>query len=135
MAMVIAAATADAATPMNFMRSWRHGVDPSQYPVFKSVMVWPETESAVHTMPAIIMTKNMPVVPERPNWSSTTDDTIMVNMVMPETGLRAVVAMHRAATEVKKNEKNRTNTTPMAATAIDEWSLPSSTATAMVLTI
>ena len=25
---------------------------------------------------------------------------------MPETGLRAVVAMHRAATEVKKNEKN-----------------------------
>ena len=32
-------------------------------------MVWPETESAVQTMPAIAITKNMPVVPERPKCS------------------------------------------------------------------
>ena len=69
-------------------------------------MVWPETESAVHTMPAIAITKNMPVVPESPKRSSTTEEMMMVSMVMPETGLRAVVAMALAATEVKKNEKS-----------------------------
>ena len=36
----------------------------------------------------------------------------MVSMVMPETGLRAVVAMAFAATEVKKNEKTSASTRP-----------------------
>ena len=31
---------------------------------------------------------------------------MMVSIVIPETGLRAVVAMALAATEVKKNEKS-----------------------------
>ena len=70
-------------------------------------MVWPETESAVQTMPAMAITKNMPVVPERPKRSSTTEEMMMVSMVMPETGLRAVVAMALAATEVKKKEKTQ----------------------------
>ena len=56
-------------------------------------MVWPDTDSAVQTMPAMAMTKNMPVVPDRPNCSRTTDEMMIVSMVMPETGLRAVVAM------------------------------------------
>ena len=80
---------------------------------------WPETESAVQTMPAIAMTKNMPVGPETPKRSSTTEETMMVSMVMPETGLRAVVAIALAATEVKKKENSsvsarptRTTTTP-----------------------
>ncbi len=70
-------------------------------------MVCPETESAVHTIPASAMTKNMPVVPETPKRSSTTEEMMMVSMVMPDTGLRAVVAMALAATEVKKNEKTQ----------------------------
>ena len=44
--------------------------------------------------------------PRAPNCSSTTDEMMIVSMVMPETGLRAVVAMALAATEVKKNEKS-----------------------------
>jgi len=37
----------------------------------------------------------------------------MVSMVMPETGLRAVVAMALAATEVKKNENTRVSARPI----------------------
>ena len=40
------------------------------------------------------------------------EEMMMVSMVMPETGLRAVVAMALAATEVKKNEKTSVSTTP-----------------------
>ena len=65
-------------------------------------MVCPDTDRAVHTMPAIAMTKNIPVGPDRPNCNSTTEEMMMVSMVMPETGLRAMVAMAFAATEVKK---------------------------------
>ena len=75
-------------------------------------MVWPETDSAVQTMPAIAMTKNMPVVPERPNLSSTTDEMMIVSIVMPDTGLRAVVAIALAATEVKKKEKTSVSSRP-----------------------
>ena len=42
-----------------------------------------------------------------PKRSSTTDEMMIVSMVMPETGLRAVVAMALAATDVKKNEKTQ----------------------------
>ena len=58
-------------------------------------------------MPAIAITKNIPVVPAMPNRSSTTDEMMIVSMVMPDTGLRAVVAMALAATDVKKNEKTQ----------------------------
>ena len=37
---------------------------------------------------------------------------MMVSIVMPETGLRAVVAIALAATEVKKNEKSSVSTRP-----------------------
>ena len=46
------------------------------------MITWPETDNAVHTMPAMAITKNMPEVPETPNFSSTIDDTMMVNMVI-----------------------------------------------------
>ena len=39
---------------------------------------------------------------------------MMVSMVIPETGLRAVVAMALAATEVKKNEKSSVSPRPTA---------------------
>ena len=77
-------------------------------------MVWPETDRAVQTIPAMAITKNMPVVPETPKRSKTADEMMMVSMVMPETGLRAVVATALAATEVKKNEKTSTNAKPTA---------------------
>jgi hypothetical protein len=69
-------------------------------------------ESAVHTMPAMAMTKNMPVVPERPKRNSTTEEMMMVSMVMPETGLLAVVAMALAATEAKKKAKSSVSRGP-----------------------
>ncbi len=40
----------------------------------------------------------------------------MVSMVIPETGLRAVVAMALAATEVKKNEKAMVRRSPTSTT-------------------
>ena len=97
-------------------------------------MVCPETERAVQTMPAMAMTKNMPVVPESPKRSSTTEEMMMVSMVMPETGLRAVVAMALAATEVKKNEKSTISATPMAITTNEVPRLPRNAATPMALT-
>src|ERR1035438_462234 len=82
-------------------------------------MVWPETDKAVHTMPAIAITKNMPAVPDMPNRSNTTDEIMTVSIVIPDTGLRAVVAIAFAATEAKKNEKRRVSTKPTA-TAVQE---------------
>ena len=78
----------------------------------RSVTNWPEIESAVQTTPATAITKNIPVVPETPKRSSTTEETMMVSIVMPEIGLRAVVAIAFAATEVKKNEKSRVSPRP-----------------------
>src|ERR1022692_4507092 len=98
-------------------------------------MACPEVESAVHTMPAMVITKNMPVVPESPNRNSTTDEMMMVSMVMPETGLRAVVAMALAATEVKKNEKSSVSARPTRIAAGEAARLPSKMATPMALTI
>ncbi len=79
-------------------------------------MNWPETHSAVQTIPAIAITKNMPVVPERPNFNSTTEAMIRVSMVMPEAGLLAVVAMAFAATDAKKKAKISVSTRPQAST-------------------
>ena len=79
-------------------------------------MNWPDTHRAVHTMPAMAITKNIPVSPERPKLNSTTAEMMMVSMVMPEAGLLAVVAMALAATEVKKNENTSVNTRPNANT-------------------
>ena len=62
-------------------------------------MVCPDTDSAVQTMPAMAITKNIPVVPDNPNCSSTADEMMMVSMVMPDTGLRAVVAMAKSSAE------------------------------------
>ncbi len=81
-------------------------------------MACPETASAVQTMPAMAMTKNMPVVPDTPKRSRTAEETMMVSIVIPETGLRAVVAMALAATEVKKNEKTSIRPRPAATTAV-----------------
>ena len=78
---------------------------------------WPEIESAVQTTPAIAITKNMPVVPETPKRSSTTEETMIVSIVMPEIGLRAVVAIALAATEVKKKEKSSVSARPTRATS------------------
>ena len=80
-------------------------------------------------MPAIAITKNMPVVPERPKRSSTTEEMMMVSMVMPEAGLLAVVAIALAATEVKKNENSSVSTRPNASTVQETWKRPKKTAT------
>src|ERR1035437_3883666 len=92
-------------------------------------------ESAVHTMPAMAITKNMPVGPESPNRRSTTQEIMMVSMVMPETGLRAVVAMALAATEVKKKEKSSVSARPARTAAGDPLRLPRNAATPMAETI
>jgi hypothetical protein len=118
-------------TPRNFTFSCAEGVEPSQYPALRSVMVCPETDSAVHTMPAIAITKNMPVVPDSPNSQHTAQEIIMVSIVMPETGLRAVVAMALAATDVKKNEKTSVSARPMATTVQEGARCPRRMATPM----
>ena len=110
------AATAAAMTPRNFTFSCAEGVEPSQYPVLRSVIVWPDTDNAVHTIAAITITKNMPLVPDTPNLSKTAQEMMMVSIVIPETGLRAVVAMALAATDVKKKEKTSVSTSPIPTT-------------------
>ena len=94
------------------------------------MIVCPETESAVQTIPAIAITKNMPVRPETPNSSRITDEMMIVSIVMPETGLRAVVAIALAATEVKKNEKTSTRARPISSTTDVAPRLPRKIATA-----
>ena len=74
------------------------------------MIIWPEIESAVQTMPASAITKNIPVVPETPNRRRMTDEMMIVSIVIPETGLRAIVAIAFAATEAKKNEKTSVRT-------------------------
>ncbi len=120
-----------AATPRNFTFSCAAGVDPSQYPALRSVMVWPETESAVQTIPAMAITKNMPAVPETPKRSRTAEEMMMVSIVIPDTGLRAVVAMALAATDVKKKEKSSVMPRPTATTVQETGSWPKKAATAM----
>ena len=51
-------------------------------------------------------------MPDTPKRSSTTDETMIVSIVMPETGLRAMVAIALAATEVKKKEKTSVSSEP-----------------------
>jgi hypothetical protein len=65
-------------------------------------------------MPAIAITKNIPVGPDKPNSRRTTEEIMIVSIVMPETGLRAVVAMAFAATEVKKKENRRPAPSPQS---------------------
>ena len=97
-------------------------------------MAWPEVESAVHTMPASAITKNMPVVPETPKRSSTMEEMMMVSMVIPDTGFRAVVAIALAATEVKKNENSSASATPAITTAGELLRLPRKMPMASALT-
>src|ERR1017187_3749388 len=92
-------------------------------------MVCPEMERAVQTIPAMAITKNIPVVPERPKRNNTVEEMMMVSIVIPETGLRAVVAMALAATEVKKNEKSSVNPKPTATTVQETGKYPKKAAT------
>ena len=85
----------------------------------------------MQTIPAIAMTKNIPVVPETPNFRRMTDEMMIVSIVMPETGLRAIVAIAFAATDAKKNEKPsarasaiRTGPLQRIAIAYVEWGAP-----------
>ena len=98
------------------------------------MIVCPDTESAVQTMPAIAITKNIPVGPDSPNRSSTTDEMMIVSIVMPDTGLRAVVAMALAATDVKKNEKTSVSASPAAMIAGEPERLRRNAPTASALT-
>jgi len=128
--MVSPAAVAETSTPRNFTFCCSAGVEPSQYPVLKSVIACPDTASAVHTMPAMAITKNIPVGPDMPNRRSTTLEMMMVSMVMPEIGFRAVVAMALAATDVKKKENNNASSKPLPMAAHPPCSVPRTTATA-----
>lgn len=101
----------------------------------RSVIVWPETDRAVQTIPAMAITKNMPVVPDSPNRNSTTAEMMIVSIVIPDTGFRAVVAMAFAATEAKKKEKATVRARPHATTGRDTLSFPRNIATAIALSM
>src|ERR1017187_2746688 len=88
-------------------------------------------DKAVHTIPAMAMTKNMPAVPDRPNRIRTAEEMMMVSMVIPDTGLRAVVAMALAATEVKKKENSSVSTRPTIKTVKETGKRPKKIATAI----
>jgi len=59
---------------------------------------------------------------------------MMVSIVIPDTGLRTVVAMALAATLVKKNEKTNASMTPIRTTMGSRERLPNITPTASALT-
>ena len=54
---------------------------------------------------------------------------MIVSMVMPDTGLRAVVAIAFAATDVKKNEKSSVSSSPAMSTGMRRRSVPKKIAT------
>ncbi len=128
--MATPAASAEASTPRNFTFSCTAGVEPSQYPVFRSVIVCPDTDSAVQTIPAIAITKNIPAGAAQPEPQQHHDEMMIVSIVIPDTGLRAMVAMALAATEAKKNEKTNVSTRPTTMTDGEPEMLVKNTATA-----
>ena len=100
----------------------------------RSVTNWPEIASAVATTPASAITKNIPLGPETPKRSSTTEDTITVSMVMPEIGFLAVIAIALAATEVKKKENSSVSARPISTASSDSVSVEKKTPAASVET-
>src|ERR1041384_2910399 len=115
--MMITAQTvaADTRDPRNFHDSCFFGEDPSQYPIFRSVMKDPETERAVHTTPPMRRALSMPEGPVRPVRTSTKDERMSVINVIPETGFVPTIAIAFAATVVNKNDTTRTSAIPTRA--------------------
>ena len=84
------------------------------------------------TTPASAITKNIPLGPETPKRSRTTEDTITVSIVIPEIGFRAVIAIALAATEVKKKENRSVSARPTSTTSSDWPSVEKKTPAASV---
>ena len=77
--------------------------------VFRSVMKPPAIESAVQTTPPMTNAATIPPGPFRPTATITTDASISVISVMPDTGFVPTMAMALAATVVKRNDMPATN--------------------------
>ena len=107
--------TAETATPRNFQVSCLRGVVPIQYPILRSVMKEPATESAVQTTPPMISAAAIPALPLSPTAISTTDAMISVISVIPLTGLEPTMAMAFAATVVNRKAITPTITRPTSA--------------------
>jgi len=101
--MVRPTATDAASTPeFHFLLRRRRGTEPIAHFEIRDGLPGNRERGAHHAGQPI--TKNMRWCLERPKRSSTIDEMMMVSIVMPETGLRRVVAMALAATLVKKKE-------------------------------
>ena len=103
-----ATVAADTAVPRNFQPSCFAGVDPSQKPIFRSVIKPPAIARAVQTTPPIIIAAVMPPVPVSPALTSTRELRISVIKVIPETGLVPTMAIALAATVVNRNAMTKT---------------------------
>ena len=68
----------------------------------------PAIESAVQTTPPMTIAATMPLVPDNPMLTSTSDESMSVMSVMPDTGLEPTIAMAFAATVVKRNDMTKT---------------------------
>ena len=88
---------------------------PIQYPIFRSVISAPATESAVQTTPPITRAATMPPLPFNPQAASTIAVMISVMMVMPLTGLVPTMAIALAATVVKRKAITATISSPTRA--------------------
>ncbi len=107
--------TALTATPRNFQPSCTLGVEPIQYPILRSVIKLPATESAVQTTPPIMSAAAMPALPLRPTATRINDAIIRVISVMPLTGLEPTMAMALAATVVNRKLTTVTTSRPISA--------------------
>ena len=96
----VAAATR---VPRNFHVSCFLGVEPIQYPIFRSVMNAPATERAVHTTPPMIRAAVIPAVPLRPTDTIISEARMRVIRVIPLTGFEPTMAIAFAATVVNRN--------------------------------
>ena len=108
----VAAATR---VPRNFQLSCFLGVLPIQYPILRSVINAPATESAVHTTPPIIRAAVIPAVPFSPTATITIEARMRVMRVIPLTGLDPTIAIAFAATVVNRNAITPTMSTPTTA--------------------
>ena len=78
-------------------------------------MKHPDIDRAVHTTPPIISAATIPLTPFSPTATITTDASMSVMSVIPDTGLLPTMAMALAATVVKRKAITATSSIPTTA--------------------
>ena len=121
--------------PMNLNVSCFLGVEPSQYPILRSVIKLPAVESAVQTTPPMIRAAVIPLTPFSPTAAIMTQARISVISVIPLTGLEPTIAIAFAATVVNRNAMIATMRIPTIANSRLPFITPKRKKTKVIMSV